>query len=308
MRSPYVDVVVDLDHVRASAESIRRNTGVALIPVIKADAYGLGAVQVADALATVASEFAYFYIDEARQVRRPGLALGPPLGDPAEYRELSVRPTIGRLADADRFAGSPVCIEVDTGMQRFGCGGEQLDALAARCDVQDYMTHAVAIEGVQRFVELVGHRGRPKHAACSTLLHRPEAWLDAVRPGFALYRGAVRVSTRLVALRATKTPIGYTGFETPRVGIVLCGYASGLRPGPVLINGRQQHVLEVGMNTCFVSADARDEVGDEVVLLGDELTEQALAIHHQIRPHEVLCRYTAMGPRRYRGETAIRSD
>lgn len=299
MRSPYVVVTINLDHVRRSAEEIRRTTGVALMPVIKADAYGLGAARVADALASVASEFAYFYLQEAREIRRPGLVLGPPLGTPTEFRELSVRPTIGNLEDAERFADMPVCIKVDSGMQRFGCPAEQLDALVARCDVQDYMTHATTMDAVQRFIAAVGHRGRPKHAACTALLGDRAAWLDAVRPGIGLYRGAVRVTTRLVAIRETHGPIGYTGFTAPRVGVMLVGYASNMHSSPVLINGRPQRVLEAGMNTSFVSVDPADRTGDEVVLLGDGLTEQAIATHLQIRPHEVLCRYCTMGERRY---------
>jgi alanine racemase len=67
----------------------------------------------------------------------------------------------------------------------------------------------------------------------------------------------------------------------------------------VLINGRPQRLLEVGMNTSFVSVDAGDKPGDEVVLLGDGLSEATLAAHFGCREHEVLCRYTSMGPRQY---------
>jgi len=120
-----------------------------------------------------------------------------------------------------------------------------------------------------------------------------------VRPGLALYRGAVRVTARLQAVRDTSGPIGYTGFRWPRVGIILAGYSNLLQPAPVLINGRRQMLLEVGMNTCFVSVHPTDKPGDEVVLLGDGLTEATLADHLQVREHEILCRYTAMGPRQH---------
>jgi len=85
MRCPLVQVAVNLDQVRAAAEAIRARTGVGLIAVIKADAYGLGAPRIADALASVVTDFAYFAVSEAREVGRPGLVLGPPEGDPAEY-------------------------------------------------------------------------------------------------------------------------------------------------------------------------------------------------------------------------------
>jgi alanine racemase len=300
MRSKHIDVTIDLDRIRASAEEIRTQTGVPLIAVIKADAYGLGAVAVADALAAIADDFAYFTIQEAREVGRPGLVLGPP-GDeePAEYRRRHLRPTITNRAQAGRFAGQPVAVNVDTGMRWFGCQPEELDDLLKRSGAQEVFTHAEALSAVELLRSLAGGRGLRLHAAATSLLDDPAAWLDAVRPGLALYRGAVRVAARLLAVRETKGPVGYSGFEYPRVGIVLGGYSNRLHPAPVIINGRVQRILEVGMNTSCVSVDSSDRAGDEVVLLGEELTEAEVADQLKIRPHEVLCRYTAMGVRRY---------
>jgi alanine racemase len=299
MRCPQVQVTVNLDQVRAAAEAIRAQTRVGLIAVIKADAYGLGAPPIADALASVVNEFAYFAVAEAREVGRPGLVLGPPDGEPAEYRELNLRPAVANRAMLQKFAGMRVAIKVDTGMQRFGCPAEDLDDLVARGDIEDFFSHAVTLEAIARLRRACAGRGRPLHAAATCLLDYPEAWFDAVRPGLALYRGAVRVTTRLQSVRDTSGPIGYTGFRRPRVGIILAGYSNLVQPAPVLINGRLQRLLEVGMNTCFVSVEPTDKLGDEVVLLGDGLTEAALAEHLGVREHEILCRYTAMGPRHY---------
>jgi alanine racemase len=299
MRSRHVVVSIDLDRVRVSAEHIRATTGVALIAVIKADAYGLGAARVADVLATVADDFAYFSIHEAREVGRPGLVLGPPEGDPAQYRELKLRPSITNRADAEKYAGLPSAVNVDTGMQRFGCPAAEVDDLLRRCGADEAYTHTDDPQAVTRLQQACGGRVRLLHAAASGLLNYPETWLDAVRPGVALYLGAVRVSTRLVAIRPTHGRAGYSGFEWPLVGIILAGYSHHLRAGPVLINGRRQRILEVGMNTSFVSVDPADHSGDEVVLLGDELAEAKLAQHFQTREHEVLCRYSSMGMRQY---------
>jgi len=299
MRSRHISVTIDLDRIRASAEQIRSQTRVPLIAVIKADAYGLGAVAVADVLAGIADDFAYFSVQEAREVGRPGLVLGPPEGEPAEYRELGLRPSVAGPADAERLAGLPVAVNVDTGMQRFGCAPERLDDLLRRCAAAELFTHTDDAAGAELLATLSrGHSVR-LHAASTSLLHCPPAWLDAVRPGLALYRGALRVATRLVAVRDTSGPVGYGGFRCPRVGIILGGYSNHLSPAPVLINGRRQRILEVGMNTSFVSVDAGDRVGDEVVLLGDELSESAVAQELGVRPHEVLCRYSALGPRQY---------
>lgn len=301
MRSPHVCVRINLAHTRAAAEDIRRRTGVPLIAVIKADAYGLGAARVADALAPAVNEFAFFYAEEAIAIGRQGLVLGPPDVDAEVYRAHGLRPAVGAIADAERLRGLPVAVKVDSGMQRFGCPPEQLDALIERCGVVDFMTHAVEIDAVERFRRACDGRGKPMHAASSSLLGEPGAWLDAVRPGVALYRGAVRVTTRLHSVRDTRGPVGYTGFEQPRVGAILCGYSNGLRPAPLLINGQRQRTLEIGMNTSFVTVSSPDRPGDEVVLLGDRLSEDELAADARSRPHEILCRYAAMGPRVYEG-------
>lgn len=299
MRSRHVQVAVSLDRVRAAAELVCRNTNRRLIAVIKADAYGLGAPAVADVLASVVDELAYFNVHEAREVGKPGLVLGPPEGNPAEYRELKLRPTITNRRDAERFADLPVAINVDSGMQRFGCRVDDLGELARRCRVQDLFTHANNASSATAFAAACRNFPYPLHAASTSLLNTPETWLDAVRPGLALYRGAMRVSTPLQCVRATRGPIGYTGFEAPLVGIIQVGYSHGLRDAPVVINGRRQRLLEVGMNTSYVSVHAADSTGDDVVLLGDGLTETELAAHPGTRPHEVLCRYGAMGIRSY---------
>ena len=299
MRSRHIEVTVDLDRVRAAAERIRAMTSVALIAVIKADAYGLGAVRVADVLAGVADEFAYFSVEEARRVRRPGIVLGPASGEPTEYRELGLRPGVGDRAEAERCRGLRPLLNVDTGMQRFGCRAEEIEELLTLSGATEAFTHADGPGGAARLRALCAGRVERMHAAGSALLDEPAAWLDAVRPGLALYAGAVRVTARLAKVRETGGRIGYTGFETPRVGVILVGYSQHLRCGPVLINGRWQRVLEVGMNTAYVSVDAADREGDAVVLLGDGLTETEVAAQCGARPHEILCHYTALGERRY---------
>jgi alanine racemase len=100
-------------------------------------------------------------------------------------------------------------------------------------------------------------------------------------------------------VRETSGSVGYGGFECSRIGVILCGYSNRVAPAPVVINGRRQRILETGMNTSFVSVDSGDKVGDEVVLLGDKLDEEELASALHVRPHEILCRYTSMGARRY---------
>lgn len=307
MRSRSIDVCINLDRVRENAERIVAETGVELIAVIKADAYGLGAARVAEALAAVADDFAFFSLAEARQIGRPGLVIGPPDGGPAEYRELGLTPSIFTLEDARRFAEIPVALALDTGMQRFGMPREHWDEALRICTPRDILSHALRSDAAEVVNSVRGTRDWRRHVACTALLPHKEAWLDAVRPGVALYRGAVRVATRLISVTDTYGPAGYTSFNAARIGIILGGYAHGLASATVLVNGAPQRLIEVGMNSSFVTCAAGDHAGDEVVLLGDRLAEAQLAGELSIREHEVLCRYTGFGPRRYLPEGKVSS-
>ena len=188
-------------------------------------------------------------------------------------------------------------------MQRFACPVREVERAleAGRCD--EAFTHAARPEQARRLSDLVGRRDPALrlHAAGSALLDVPEAWLDGVRPGLALYRGAVRVSSRLVEVHNSAGPIGYTGFtpSTGRHGVILAGYSNGLRPGPCLVNGRMSSIPEVGMQSAYVECARGDRAGNDVVLLGDALTEDAVASAWRTTPQLVLVHLCASGEREY---------
>ena len=85
----------------------------------------------------------------------------------------------------------------------------------------------------------------------------------------------------------------------PRHGIILAGYSNGLRTGPCLVNGRLTRMIEVGMQSAYVEVGAGDHANDEVVILGDVLTEMELSAAWQVSPQEVLVRAGRMGKREY---------
>jgi alanine racemase len=188
---------------------------------------------------------------------------------------------------------------VDTGQQRFACPIEHVEEIIRDGLCTEAYTHAMTLGQVQMFRDAVGTRALRLHAAGSSLLGEPPAWLDAVRPGLALYRGAARVSTTLVETRKSTGPAGYSGFGAPYHGIILAGYSNGLRAGPCLVNGRASRILEVGMQSAFVETEPTDRAGDEVVLLGDSLAEQQIAPAWNTSPHECLVRLTGLGVREY---------
>jgi alanine racemase len=305
--SPHVRVEIDLRRIRQNVFEIRQRTGVPLIAVIKADAYGLGADRIAPAVADLVDAFCVFRPEEAKAIdlwgrtKREAIAIGPPTwADAKDYIAHHVRPAVSRPEQLAQFASADPLLCVDTGQQRFACDLQSVAGILPEGGCNEAFTHATTLEQVRGFREAVQGRVARMHAAGSSLLHEKAAWLDAVRPGLAIYQGAVRVSTRLVEIHKSNGPAGYTGFQVPWHGVILAGYSNGLRTGPCLVNGRPSRVLEAGMQSAFVEVDEDDDVSNaEVVLMGDGVTESQIATAWGTSPHEALLRLTGCGIRTY---------
>jgi alanine racemase len=312
MTSPHVTATIDLNRLRENAAAVAARVKVPVLVTIKADAYGLGAARVAAALAasdTVAG-FCVFALEEAEAINlwniahKPIIALGPPSTlDRARWITAHVRPAVASVAQARALAAVQPILCVDTGMQRFACpANEVVEALDAG-HIREAFTHATRLEHVERLREVVPGRKLLLHAAATALLDQPAAWLDAVRPGLAIYRGAVRTVARLADVRRSAGAIGYGGWRSQSGyhGVIIAGYSNGLRPGPVLVNGRRQMITEIGMQSAYVTLDEADRLGDEVVLLGDGLSEADVAFAWEVTPHQAVLTMAGMGMKQYVG-------
>jgi alanine racemase len=284
--------------------------------VVKADAYGLGAAHVAPAIRDIVDGYYVFDAAEAVQYRlfaetgRRTITLLGASNDPKDYLSHRIHPAVWTADRAAALRAAKPVLCVDTGQQRFACPAEPelLAEVLKAGGCTEAMTHASTPQQLERFVramqpfkERAGTTMLALHAAGTSLLGEPAARLDAVRPGLALYRGAVRVSARLAEVRDSSGPAGYTGFVVPRHGVILAGYSHGLRPGPCLVNGRPSRVLELGMQSAFVECAEGDRVGDEVVLLGDQLTEKAIGDAWGTTAQLVLVTMAGIGIRHYAG-------
>ena len=127
-------VKIDLDVIARNFEAVRQKAGVPVMAVVKADAYGHGAIQVARLLQDKCAFFGVSSMLEAMELRKAGLStpiliLGhtPTNAFPTAIRE-GIRPTIFHFDDAlalSRAAGeagleAPFHFAVDTGMSRLG--------------------------------------------------------------------------------------------------------------------------------------------------------------------------------------------
>lgn len=197
--------------------------GCRFLGVVKANAYGHGAVPVARTLVKLGAEYlAVASLDEARELRQAGiggpiLILGWTPGEHAgELLELGLTQTVCDLATARAYSAAAqkagrsltVHVKVDTGMGRLGFVGKDREKEILSLQnlpgliLEGIFTHFSDADGDEdytmaqfsTFLELLeqlkagGLTFPIRHCAASAaVLHYPCTHLDMVRPGIALY-------------------------------------------------------------------------------------------------------------------------
>ncbi|WP_262850555.1 alanine racemase [Mumia quercus] len=220
------EAVVDLDAYRANLARLREAAPTAAqMAVVKADAYGHGAVEIGAAARQAGAEWlGVATLEEARLLRTAGdkgavLAwLNPADADLAPAIDAGVDVAAGSVEQLDAVLGAGaatrprVHLKVDTGMARGGVRGAELSALlaaaadaqrAGRIEVAGIFSHlacadepASPVNDAQEHAfaaaveELASFGVEPplRHLANSAAtLTRPSVHLDAVRVGIASY-------------------------------------------------------------------------------------------------------------------------
>lgn len=142
-----------------------------------------------------------------------------------------------------------------------------------------------------------------------------------VRPGLALYgispfadrcgadlglRPAMRFESQLIAIKALGKgeTVGYGGtWRSGRdtlLGIVAAGYGDGYSRfipagSPVMVNGRRVKIaglVSMDLTAVDLGPAATDQVGDPVLLWGDELPVEEVAKHAGTIPYQLVCGIT----------------
>ena len=221
---------ISLNALVANARTVAGISGARLLPMVKANGYGLGAPLVARALEAVDPwGFGVATVEEGSSLRaagitRPILVFAPLLPSLiSRYLAQDLRPTIGDLKALDAWSaagGNPFHVEVDTGMSRTGFRWDDRsgwrDRLREPRGLEGVFTHfynaefdsnSVATQWgrLQEVVASLPGKGILVHAANSAAALRGRAYAgDLVRPGIFLYGGAAgdRVAEPVVKLRA----------------------------------------------------------------------------------------------------------
>lgn len=298
------EITIDLGALRRNTRTLLRAlAGAELWAVVKADAYGHGAIDCAGAaLGAGASALCVATVPEGLQLRAELptariLVLGPSSdGEVAHARAADLELVVA----ADRIPeGVRVHVKLDTGMGRWGSA--ELPSPAR--EVVGVMTHlatADADEGfarlqIERFRASTEHLSRlTRHVANSAAaLRLPEARFDAARCGIALYGlspfGADPRADALEPVLSWQTEVAqtrllragestgygrrYTASSDTWIGILPVGYADGLRRdltgAEVRVAGEPRRIVgAVSMDATAVELDRELPPGTPVTLVG----------------------------------------
>ena len=216
-------VTIDLDAITANFQAVSDKAGVPVMAIIKADAYGHGAVTVARQLQAGCAFFGVSSMAEALELRKAGIAkpiliLGR-MSSVAYATAISqgIRPTIFRYEDALELSkaaqaldvDAPFHLAVDTGMSRIGFQVAEADADVcaqicrlprlipeglfshlATADEADLTGACAQREKFDMFVSMLEQRGvqvQLRHLDNSAGIMNFDNHYEMVRAGIALY-------------------------------------------------------------------------------------------------------------------------
>lgn len=353
---------VDLDCVSHNLEEIRRRVGVEVIPCVKANAYGHGLVPiVAHLMRRGVKRFLVAKFWEAMQLRGAGLDCGiiniDPIYSEAQYgyvvekrvtQAVFTRRVAERLSQRAARLGleAGVFVKVDTGLGRVGVRyGEAADFIEYVSNLPGLrlegifstLTEDRAYDGIQLERMLAVERelrrrgvdpGTRSIASSNAILHMPESYLDAVRPGLTIcgvypeedreagleLEQALSFKARIELVKWIEEgdPLTYNRrFIAPRrmrVGTIHVGYSDGYprglsNKGLVRVGATMCRVLgSVSVNHHIIDLEGVEaDEGDVVELIGrdGENTISSLAKQAGIMTYTLCVGLNPLTPRVY---------
>jgi alanine racemase len=307
------EITIDLGALRRNVKTLLRTLdGAELWAVVKADAYGHGAVDCADAaLASGATTLCVATVPEALALLTEIPAARILVLGPTSSREVALARDAGLalVVSADDIPEAvAVHVKLDTGMGRWGTS--ELPSLSR--EVVGVMTHLSTADTdadyarlqIERFREATDSMSQlTRHVANSAAaLRLPESRFDAARCGIALYglspfgtdpsedglEPVLSWTSQLAQVRLLPTghSTGYgRRFVAERdtwIGIVPVGYADGFRRDltgtEVRVAGELRRVVgTISMDALAVELDRELPVGTPVVLVGRGVLAEAHA-------------------------------
>ncbi|MFZ7119452.1 MAG: alanine racemase [Eubacteriaceae bacterium] len=235
---------INLDNLNYNYNEIKKavGEGIDLIPVIKADAYGHGAVECAKALISFgAKRFAVAIVDEGIQLRKAGVTC--PILVLGYISEQSIQqlfkweltPTVyskifAKKLSEDANRKIKIHIKIDTGMGRLGFRGIsdsikvieeihhlnniEIEGIYSHFAIADEIDKKFSYKQIEIFNEVVQELEKRdinislKHLANSAaIIDLPDSYYNCVRPGIMLYGlyPSKEVNKFIINLKPVKT-------------------------------------------------------------------------------------------------------
>jgi alanine racemase len=321
------ELTIDLGAIRRNAKTLLTAlAGTELWAVVKADGYGHGAVDVADAvLGAGATALCVATVPEALVLRREFASTRILVMGPAASREvMQAREARLELAVWDAASlpeGIPLHLKLDTGMGRYGLA----ELPAPPIQVVGFMSHlatadsdpAFAERQIDRFRDAIApYPGYTRHIANSAAaLRLPTSRFDAARCGIALYgispfggdpaddglepalswRSELALVKRLGVGESTGYGRDFVAGQATWIGIVPVGYGDGFRRDltgtAVRVGGEPRKVVgRISMDSFAVELPGALPVGTPVTLLGHGVSAEAHAKVAGTIAYELVCR------------------
>jgi alanine racemase len=298
---------IDLGALVRNAQAITRRARAPLLPMVKANAYGLGVLPVVRALETLAPwGYGVATVAEGAELRSAGIQRPVVIFTPLLPRELEtahqhrLTPALGTAEAIAAWApsGAPWHLAIDTGMNRAGMPWDAIDTQGQLPEGAFTHFHSAECDDgsmerqLERFeAALARLPARPHllHAENSPALERltgPSAW-DVVRPGVFLY-GVGKTAEPVATLKAHIVDLRtiaagesvsygatYRAASPRRIATLALGYADGYRRafgnrGRAIVNDRETRVVgNVTMDMTMIDVtDVPCEIGDVATVLG----------------------------------------
>lgn len=311
--------------IRENLSEIKRETGGKLLFMVKADAYGHGAMEVARAAESVADMFGVATVAEGEELREGGIKkdILVSVADPDELESAAKLNLIVALTNCAelkaiermRLKGARALplrmhLKLDTGMHRLGFETDELDCVLKLAknlgiEIEGIYSHLRRVNDAQldsfRSACAITDKYFPdaiKHLASSGALYREDMRFDMVRVGLNGYKNAEWVVSEVLNSRYVRKGeyLGYGDFlldHDANAAIVFGGYADGVareNPSDVIIRGKACKPLgKVCMDMFAVETEGFfASAGEPVLLQGGGIGVSAAAAQRRTIDYTVL--------------------
>ncbi len=335
---------IDLLNLERNLKNLYSFSKKYIFAVVKADAYGHGAVEVSRFLDTF-QEVKYLCVATAQEgkelkesgIKKPVMVLGGILEEEIDlFNRYNLVPVVSdfyQLNLIKKLKNKKIHLKFDTGMHRLGFYYEDLPLIKEHIqniEIEGIMSHFPSADTDKYFTEkqikdfynLVTQAKKSLKTDFKYIHIQNTAGItyncdfcNSIRPGIGLYgakpyenfpvdlKQVMTVKAKVISIKNIKkgSPISYTGSYIARkdmkVAVVSFGYADGLpralsNRGYFSIKGNKTKIVgnvTMDMTIVDISNISNINIGDEVIISGEEIKFEEVAKLTGTIPYEIMC-------------------